>query len=113
MPFTPGDPNINRNGRPKGSGNKVTTEIREQFANILENKLPEMQEWLERVAETDPAKAMDLAMKLSERFVPQLSRQEVTGKDGEDLFKNVTFKFGDDINIDTAGDDDELDMDDL
>ena len=113
MPFEKGDPRINRDGRPKGSKNKITEEIREQFSNILENKLPEMQEWLERTAETDPAKALDLAMRLSERFVPMLSRQELTGKDGEDLFKNVTFKFGDDINIDTESDRQDFDLDNI
>ena len=101
MPFTKGDPNIWRGGRPKGTKNKISEEIREQFANVLSNKLPEMQEWLERTAETDPAKALDLAMKLSERFVPQLSRQEITGADGEDLFKNISFKFGGEEKEDT------------
>jgi len=113
MPFTKGDPNINWNGRPKGSKNKISEEIKEQFTNILNNKLPEMEQWLERVAEKDPAKAMDLAMRLSERFTPLLSRTELTGKDGEELFKNVKFKFGDDINIDTGNDSDEFDMDNL
>ena len=113
MPFTKGDPNINLGGRPKGSKNKISEEIKEQFTNILNNKLPEMEQWLERVAETDPAKAMDLAMRLSERFTPMLSRKEITAADGQDLFKNVTFKFGDDINISTPNDSEEFDLDDL
>lgn len=94
MPFTPGDPNINRNGRPKGAANRINEELREAFAMLLENNLEQYEMWLARVAETNPEKALDLAIKISERFVPALSRQEVTGKDGEDLLKNVTFKFG-------------------
>ena len=94
MPFTPGDPNINRNGRPKGAANRITEELRESFAQLLENNMDHYEEWIARVAETDPAKAMDLAIRVSERFVPMLSRQEVTGKDGADLFSSVQFKFG-------------------
>lgn len=94
MPFQKNDPNINRNGRPKGSPNKITEEIREAYAMVLENRLPDLDRWIMQVSHEDPAKAADLLMKLSERFLPMLSRQEVTGKDGEDLFKNLKFEFG-------------------
>ena len=93
MPFSKDDPNINRGGRPNGSLDKVTREVKEAFAMVLQNKLPEFESWLERLAEDDPAKAIDLAIKLSERFVPALARQEITGADGKDL--NMTFTFGD------------------
>ena len=99
MPFTPGDPNINRNGRPKGSANRISEELREAFAMLLENNLEQYEMWLAQVAEQDPARALDLALKISERFIPALSRQEVTGKDGADLFKDVKFKFGDNEEI--------------
>ena len=33
-------------------------------------------------------------MRLSERFLPILARTEITGADGEDLFKNLKFDFG-------------------
>lgn len=91
MPFKPGESG-NPAGRPKGRANKITEELKEAFAQVLGNKLPEFEEWLDRVAETDPAKALDLAVKLSERFVPALARQEITGADGKDL--NFEFKFG-------------------
>jgi len=94
MPFEKGDPNIWRGGRPKGTKNKITEEIREQFANVLANKMPEMELWIQQAAQENPAKAAELLMKLSERFLPALQRMEMTGKDGEDLFKNVKFKFG-------------------
>ena len=94
MPFTKGDPNINRNGRPKGSRNHVTKMIEEQFGNVLENKLDKVELWLQQTASENPAKALELLMKLSERFLPALQRTELTAKDGEELFKNITFKFG-------------------
>lgn len=97
MPFTKGDPNIWRGGRPKGTKNKISEEIREQFANVLEGKLPEMERWIQHTAQENPAKAVELLLKLSERFLPALNRTELTGKDGEDLFKSVQFKFGDTI----------------
>lgn len=94
MPFTKGDPNINRNGRPKGSPNKISEEIREAYAMVLQNKLPDLERWITQVSHDDPARAADLLMRLSERFLPMLARTEITGKDGEDLFRNLKFNFG-------------------
>ena len=92
MPFTEGDPNINRGGRPKGASNRINRELKEAFAMLLENNLEQYEEWLLRVAEQDPAKALDLALRISERFLPALQRREITGADGKDF--NMTFKFG-------------------
>ena len=79
-------------GRPKGSKNKITQEIREQFSNILENRMPLFDDWLMQTAQNDPAKAMEIVMKLSERFLPVLSRSEISGIDGEPI--GFEFKFG-------------------
>ena len=95
MPFQPGhDPNRNLSGRPKGATNKITEEIKEAFAMVLENRLPDLNRWLGQVAQEDPAKAIDLMIKLSNRFLPELARTELTGKDGSDLFANLKFNFG-------------------
>ena len=91
--FEPGKSG-NPNGRPVGSKNKITEEIREAFQMVLENKLPDLERWIMLTAETDPARAVDLMLKLSNRFVPELSRTEMTGKDGDDLFKSLKFNFG-------------------
>lgn len=91
--FKPGQSG-NPAGRPKGSRNKVQEEIKEAFALVLQNKLGDLDEMLTRVAAEDPAKAIDLLIKLSNRFLPELARTELTGSDGEDLFKNITFNFG-------------------
>jgi hypothetical protein len=80
-------------GKPKGSQNKVADEIKQAFAQLLQNNVPKLEEWIARVGERDPAKALEIYTKISERFVPQLSRQEITGAEGKDLFQNVSFNF--------------------
>ena len=92
MPFEKGDPRINREGR--FGPNHSTKRIKEAFAMLVEQNLDNLNIWLADIAADDPAKAMDLIIKLSERFVPALARTEVTGADGQDLFKQITFQFG-------------------
>jgi len=99
MPFTKGDPNIWRNGRPKGAANKISEELREGFAQLLDNNMDQFEQWIARVAEKDPAKAMELYIKVSERFIPTLARQEITGADGKDL--KFEFRFGQKFTDDT------------
>jgi len=88
----------NPNGRPKGKPNKTTVEIREAYQRLVESNLSNMTLWLADVAADNPEKAMDLMLKLSEYMIPKLARQEVTGAEGKDLFKNITFEFGTPIN---------------
>ncbi len=73
----------NPNGRPKGAVNKVTMEVKQAFKNLLEMNTPNMIEWMERVAATEPAKALSLCADLAEFIVPKLARTELTGKDGD------------------------------
>ena len=84
----------NRKGRLLGSKNKNTQLIREAYQQLTENNLVAMSEWISRVAEEDPAKAFDLMIKLSEFIIPKLARTELTGQNGDDLFKNLRFEFG-------------------
>ena len=98
--FRGGDANINRAGRKPGTKNKATKQIREAYQKLTEDNLDNMNRWLMQTAQEDPAKAMDLMLKLSEYIIPKLARQEITGQDGEDLFKNIKFEFGPDINDD-------------
>lgn len=85
-------------GRPKGAGNKVTNKIKEAYQRLMEDNLDNMTEWLGEIAENNPKEAMELMLKLSEYVIPKLARQEVVGADGDDLFKNMKFEFGPDIN---------------
>ena len=98
MAFKGGDHNINRAGKKPGTKNRTTIEIREAYQKLTEDNLDNMTIWLNRIAEENPEKAMQLMLNLSEFIIPKLARQELVGNDGEDLFKNVKFSFGPDIN---------------
>jgi DNA-binding MurR/RpiR family transcriptional regulator len=98
--FRGGDHNINRAGRKPGTKNKATKQIREAYQKLTEDNLDNMNRWLQQVSHEDPAKAMELMLKLSEYIIPKLARQEITGQDGEDLFKDIKFQFGPDVNDD-------------
>ena len=88
----------NASGRPKGSKNKSTEAIRKAYQRLTEDNLDNMSLWLAQVAQDSPEKALDMMIKLSEYVIPKLARTELTGQDGEDLFKNVKFDFGPDVN---------------
>jgi hypothetical protein len=81
-------------GRIPGSKNKQTSAIRTAYQNLVEMNLESMSRWIAEVAAEDPKGAVELMIKLSEYVIPKLARTEVTGKDGDDLFKNITFEFG-------------------
>jgi len=61
--FKPGQSG-NPNGRKKGVPNKQTKEIREAYQRLTEQNLTNMSDWLQQVATEDPAKAMDLMLRL-------------------------------------------------
>jgi hypothetical protein len=102
--FKGGDENINRAGRKPGTVNKTTKHIREAYQKLTEDNLENMSLWLAQIAAEDPAKAMDTMIRLSEYILPKLARTELTGNDGDDLFKNIKFEFGPDANDTEARD---------
>ena len=95
-----GMPSLNPNGRPKGAKNKTTENIRKAYQQLTEDNLDNMTVWLAQIAADDPKQALEMMIKLSEYVIPKLARQEITGNDGADLFSNVKFEFGPDINAD-------------
>ena len=92
MPAPKGN-NHNPKGRPKGTPNVATTEIKLAFAKLLEAQGPQINKWMNEIAAEDPAKAMDLLLRISERFVPALSRTELTGAEGKDIFDSIIINF--------------------
>lgn len=64
-------------GRKRGTANVVTRDVKQAIAAFAEGNVHRLREWIERVAETDPAKAADLFIRLLEYHVPKLARSEV------------------------------------
>ncbi|UBZ15346.1 hypothetical protein LDL77_06435 [Flagellimonas marinaquae] len=68
----------------KGVPNKATTEIRESFQNLIEEKLPKLSSWLDKVAESNPEKALDIIAKYAEFVLPKLQRRYLSEFDREE-----------------------------
>ena len=89
--FQPGQSG-NPSGRKKGSMNKYNKQIKEAFGMLLENNLDNLSTWLAQVAADDPKAALDIMMRMSERFVPKLRHTEIEG--GEGILNSLKFQFG-------------------
>jgi hypothetical protein len=72
-------------GKQKGTPNKITNDVRQRYKDFVEGNLDNLDTWLDRVATTDPDKALDFMLKFSEYFIPKLQRTELTGQDGQNL----------------------------
>lgn len=64
-------------GRPAGSPNRVTTEVREALSDLIAGNVPRLQEWLDRVAKHNPKAALEIYVKLVEFVVPRLARHSL------------------------------------
>jgi len=71
--FLPRQRQVKTGGRTKGTPNKVTRDIRAALRDLAEGNADRVQEWLDRVAETDPAEAIKLWLALLRYCVPTLS----------------------------------------
>ena len=90
--FKPGDP---RAGRPAGTPNRATSEVRAAFARLVEGNADKLQDWLDATADKDPGKAIDLVAKLAEFIIPKLSRSELRGADGSGAITIKIIRQGD------------------
>ena len=79
---------IKTGGRTKDTPNKITQEVRESYHILLSNNLDKMQSWIDEVGEENPAKALDIMIKMSEFVIPKMSRVEVK-EDEENKKMNV------------------------
>lgn len=58
-------------GRPLGSANKTTKEVREIFKNLLCENENKIQELFNQVAKENPAKALELIIKITQLVTPK------------------------------------------
>lgn len=57
--------------RPKGTPNKATTTAREAFQALLDGRVAQLGEWIDRVARDDPHKAFTMTLELAKYCVPR------------------------------------------
>src|SRR5258707_15841738 len=68
-------------GRKKGVPNKMTLEFRQLSRDMLEERFAKVGGWIDTVAETDPARACELTLRLAEFFLPKLQRLNIDLKE--------------------------------
>lgn len=84
MPFEKGKSG-NPKGRTPGIGNATSESVKATFAALLAGHEDKLHDALEKVYEKSPADFLKYWIEISTRFVPQVSRQEITGLDGEEF----------------------------
>lgn len=74
-------------GSRKGVPNRATADVRAAIAMVASETAPKLSAWLAEIE--DPAKRLDVFIKLIEYHIPKLSRAELTGQDGGPLQVNI------------------------
>ena len=83
---------IKYGGRQKGTANKATARLREAFRELLVGNMGKLQELLDKVAEKNPWKALELLLKLSEFALPKLRAIEVNNESEEPIHTSLDIR---------------------
>lgn len=71
----------------RGADNQLK-ELREIYNNILEGNIDNIQEWFDRIAKDNPAKALELMLKMGSYIIPKPRAVELGGVEKGDSVKN-------------------------
>lgn len=71
-------------GRTKGTPNKDVKQLRDSLTFLFENNIEQFEDWFNKVADKDPAKAIELSIRMAEYCIPKLNR-EITSQDEDNL----------------------------
>lgn len=75
--FEPGKSG-NPAGKPKGTLSKKTKEIKEAYTNLIHGNIDGLMDMLNRVAIADPARALEILIKISPFVIPKKMEQDIT-----------------------------------
>lgn len=75
----------NKKGRPTGSKDKAKTDIKQAYQSLVEGNLSNIENWLNEVATKDPAKAIELLLRLSEFILPKMKATELKADFGKEV----------------------------
>ena len=89
MPFTTEDKRINKAGRPKGSKNKATNEIRDKFQELIESNYEQLEKDLKTLRASERVKAI---IDLAKFILPTLKATEVDISSSEN-FNPITIEW--------------------
>ena len=89
MAFKENDNSINRNGRPKGTPNKTTSEIKEMFQLLLENNINRLQSDFDQL---QPNERIRYFLDLASFVIPKQKAIEVK-EDRLNKFEPIIFEF--------------------
>jgi hypothetical protein len=89
MPFEKEDNRINRVGRPKGSMNKATAEIREKYLELIQNNFETLENDLRTLRSAERIKAI---IELSKFVLPTLKATEMN-LNSTDNFKPILIEW--------------------
>jgi hypothetical protein len=67
----------NPGGRHPGAKNKMQSDIKKSFQQLVEGNLTNIETWLDKVSANDPAKAIDIVIRLSEYILPKMKSIEM------------------------------------
>jgi hypothetical protein len=70
----------NPKGKPKGSVNKSTAEIKEIITRVVGNQLDMLEDDLKKIRKESPARAAEIYMKMVDYVLPKQSKIELEGE---------------------------------
>ena len=83
------DTRMKYGGRKSGTPNKVTSELREAYTELIQNNIGKIQHLFDKVSETNPTKALELLLKLSEFAIPKLKAIEVSNDSEKPMYTSL------------------------
>lgn len=70
----------NKNGRPKGTPNKTTAEIKEIITRVVGNQLELLESDLTKIRKQSPARAAEIYMKMVDYVLPKQTKIDIEGE---------------------------------